>query len=757
MRTTVSRRASPRTGVCLASALLIGAALAACDSSYGERDPKTGVPTLPYPGSPREAAFVQGRADGAGRLSAALTATTTCAEVASALEAQLKAAVAAATQDAFAAAWLAHDRCRLAFPWEGRGTGGGGWSSDAGAAGSPSASYSPADESSRAASDAPAHSETNTQVAGVDEADIVKTDGIYLYAVTGNVLRVIKAWPAHETRVTGTVLVEGSAKKLFLEGDRLVLYSSIPPRTTSGELDSGPYGGRYGYGGAGECTYGYDCVPTGDGQATRISVFDLSQPDKPELVREIELSGSLLAARRIGGTVYTVVTEPAHLPAPNQAAQLHPDGLNDVCSATKAELYEAYKELLARNLEEVRAITPDDVFPHAKDSAGESPFGSCAGFYRASVNDGQQFTSIISLDLEQQTPLQATTILSPPGVVYSSSDALYLAVPHRRASAGWYEGLDGHDDATAIHKFALKGAEQTGADYSASGVIKGRILNQFALDEHEAHLRVASTTGHIGGGEDSAYNTLTVLGERAGRLELVGVLDKLAPTEDIRSVRFDGDRGYVVTFKKTDPLFVLDLAKPAAPRVLGELKIPGFSTYMHKMDDTHLLTIGYDADDQGSFAWFTGVMLQIFDVSEPTQPRLKFKHVIGTRGSSSEALTNHLAFSYYAPKNILSLPMTICEDSAGGGSYGMDLTFSGLMVFDVTTSAGFSLRGKVSHPLPEHAGCHNWWTQASSQVKRSLVIDNYVYSLSDSQLKVNDLDNLVPDLATVPLEEAPPL
>ncbi len=246
-----------------------------------------------------------------------------------------------------------------------------------------------------------------------------------------------------------------------------------------------------------------------------------------------------------------------------------------------------------------------------------------------------------------------------------------------------------------------------------------------------------------------------------------GLLDKLAPTEDIRSVRFDGDKGYVVTFKKTDPLFVIDLEDPTAPAVLGELKIPGFSTYMQKMDDHHILTIGYGGDEQGSFAWFEGVMLQIFDVADPTDPQLKFKHVIGTRGSSSEALNNHLAFTYYAPKDIVAIPITVCEESQGGGSYGMNMTFSGLMVFNVTTAAGFSLRGQVPFPAADaqpdpygdpwadpYAGnmCTNWWTQASSEVKRSLIIDNFVYSISPTTLKVNDLDDLAVDLVSLPLQ-----
>jgi len=172
-------------------------------------------------------------------------------------------------------------------------------------------------------------------------------------------------------------------------------------------------------------------------------------------------------------------------------------------------------------------------------------------------------------------------------------------------------------------------------------------------------------------------------------------MENIAPTEDIRSVRFDGDRGFIVTFKKTDPLFVLDLSDPRAPAMMGELKIPGFSTYMHMMDPTHLLTIGYDADDQGDFAWFAGVRLQIFDVTNMADPKLLHYHVIGTRGSSSEALTNQLAFTYF--NNMLSLPMTICEGGSGG-SYGTNMTFNGLIVYVWASSRSSSSLSAVIEP-----------------------------------------------------------
>jgi len=315
--------------------------------------------------------------------------------------------------------------------------------------------------------------------------------------------------------------------------------------------------------------------------------------------------------------------------------------------------------------------------------------------------------------------------------------------------------MQGEKQASTVHKFRI-GATPTLTGYEASGIVKGRVLNQFALDENEGHLRVATTTGHAPAPE--THSTMNVLKRNGSKLELTGKVDNIAPSEDIRSVRFDGSRGYIVTFKKTDPLYVFDLGNPSAPAITGELKIPGFSTYMHMMDASHLLTIGYDADDQGSFAWFTGVRLQIFDVSDMKNPKLDHVEIIGTRGSSSEALTNPLAFTYFAPKSVLALPMTICEGGSSGGGYGTNMTFAGLIVYDTTAGGGFKLKGKVPHPQSssgngyDSSACSNWWTQAQSEVKRSVVMDDFVYSISQKRVKVNGLGNLASDIAEVSLE-----
>jgi hypothetical protein len=236
--------------------------------------------------------------------------------------------------------------------------------------------------------------------------------------------------------------------------------------------------------------------------------------------------------------------------------------------------------------------------------------------------------------------LSAATIVGKPGAVCASPEALYVATRHYRSQVqDWYfEESDVHE-ATSIDKFALQ-PESTFVRYVGSGVAKGRVLNQFSMDEYRGNLRIATTTGRVP--DPDVHSTVTVLTEQDGRLVRVGMVDGIAPTEDIRSVRYDRDVGYVVTFEKTDPLFVLDLSHPEQPTLRGELHIPGYSTYLHLMDEVHLLTMGYGAEDQGDFAWFSGLQLQVINVADLDAPILLHRETIGTRGSTSDAATNHL-------------------------------------------------------------------------------------------------------------------
>jgi uncharacterized secreted protein with C-terminal beta-propeller domain len=366
---------------------------------------------------------------------------------------------------------------------------------------------------------------------------------------------------------------------------------------------------------------------------------------------------------------------------------------------------------------------------------------------------GGSFVSLNAFDLTKLESQTRTILASSPGYVYSSPTALYMAVDRTYEndySSGSYYSYSYYQPTDSfVHKFTLNGADTS---YVGSVTLPGHILNQFAMDENNGVLRVASTKGWVP--DPTVTSSLTTFSEQSGKFAQLGQIGGIAPQEDIRSVRFDGDRGFVVTFKKTDPLFVFDLSDPAQPKKLGELQIPGFSTYMQRLDANHLLAIGFTADDQGFFAYFNGIQIQIFDVTDLANPVLAWKTVIGTRGSNSEALTNHLAFNYFAPKKMLALPMTVCE-GGGNGVYGNNLTFAGLMVFDISLDTGIIEHGRLPFLDPStvsaSANCDQWWADSKSLVKRSIFMDDWVYGLSDAQLRVAALSNMSSVLQSLPL------
>jgi hypothetical protein len=561
---------------------------------------------------------------------------------------------------------------------------------------------------------------TNNQVVGVDEADIVKTDGKYVYFATNGALRIVEAL---DPRVVSVTKIPGTVRDLFVEGDRAVVYASI------GRVKKA-------------CTYGYDCAFGGDGSTTQVLVFDVANRFEPKLTRKLELSGSLIAARRIGGAVHTVVAD-GDMPGPGY--DLWPADYQ-TCGSPEAVVRAKFAKLKADNEQKLRAKVD---FPTLRDGGVAQPL--CSSLLRTAIRDGQSFTTVVSFDLSDDKSAPTTaTIQSRPGAVFASNNALYLSVVHQRknaAAAGnrWYSAYSTVDEASEIHKFTI-GQKPRETRYVGSGVVPGHVLNQFAMDEWYGYLRVATTRGRVP--DPKVESAVSILAESTGgNLARVGAIEKIAPGEDIRAVRFDDDRGYIVTFKKTDPLFVIDLYQPAHPAILGELKIPGFSTYLHRIDPEHLLSIGFDANDHGDFAYFDGVILQLFDVKKPTEPKLVHKEKIGTRGSSSEAATDHLAFNYFADRGLLAIPMTICE-GGGDGRNGDMLAFSGLLVYDVDIEKGFTRLGGVDHGA-KGASCSTWWSNATSAVKRSVFLDDLVYSIAGDRAKVQRMSQFGKDVADI--------
>ncbi len=556
-------------------------------------------------------------------------------------------------------------------------------------------------------------SRTNSQVQGVDEADIVKTDGRYLYLALNGALRIVATKPPN---LVSTIKLPGIARELLVQGDRAAVFVS------------------HGTARRQRCTYGYDCTISGDGRPASLFIYDIKDRKRPILVRWLEFSSSLVAARSIGSTVHAVVTAAATNPPERYSTW--PEFMPR-CGVSES-LVELQLRLLERKNEELIRRAPQWHLPALRDNGVDQPL--CEGLFTTSADQKSAFTTVVSVDIsEDQTPVRSATIRSNPGPVYVAPKSVYMATsrdPEPSSTAG-----------TQLHRFEI-GERVDLTRYLGSGVIPGRVLNQLSMDEWRGNLRVASTVGRVP--SRNVENVLSILSPTSsGNLDRVGAVQHLAPGEDIRSVKFDGPRAYVVTFKKTDPLFVLDLERPEAPRLLGELKIPGFSTYMHRIDPTHLFSIGFEANDRGNFALFDGVALQLFDVSDPVRPRLLHKELIGTRGTSSEAATDHLAFNYFPEKNLVGVPMTICE-GGGQGRVGRAVTFSGLLVYRVSTEEGFRRLGGISHGTSGQS-CGTWWSRSTSRVKRSVFIDDLVVSIASDRVKIQRSDALGRDVADINL------
>ncbi|KYF63985.1 beta-propeller domain-containing protein [Sorangium cellulosum] len=668
----------------------------------------------------------------------------------------------------------------------------------------------------------PTHSDTNTQVAGVDEADIVKTDGNNLYVLHGQSFYTLTAWPASSLAVGSSLAIEGQPHEMFVADDKVVVYSAVnapsiyeragveprpsyydyvliggvavggvatpvpgggvpdmgdtppdapasdaggaPTPPSDGGSDAPASGGDPGADepasdgapdapdapadappesdpeGASPPPPGEPVAPEVYAPLTKLTVLSLAG-GAPSVVKELYFEGGYASARRAGEDVRTVLTGGAHGPA----LAYWPESLVEYPETAEAWAA-AFEQLRAENAALIEAAPLSTWLPYRFEKEGDTVTelgASCADFYVPEAGTTSYgLTQIESIDLGDLDEAPASTsIIGATDTVYSSHDALYVA------ARGWQEpaspGAPGEarvsSDVTHLHKFDLT-ADPSQPRYVASGSVPGHILNQFSLDEHNGKLRVATTAIVPAEPRWTTSNSVFVLEAQGSELARVGAVTDLAPGEQIRSARFFGDRGYVVTFLQVDPLFVLDLADPAAPSVTGELKIPGFSEYLHPLDDGHLLAIGRDADADGRV---TGLALQIFDVTDPSAPAQLHKETIDGPYASSAAEYDHKAFTYYGEHGVLAFPLVSYDAETGAIS-------STLELFNVDIADGFSRLGAVDHsgfftPTPD---CYYY---GGANVWRGLFIEDHVYSISNGGVLVNALDDLATPVASVAL------
>ena len=598
------------------------------------------------------------------------------------------------------------------------------------------------------------YSKTNIQVEGVDEADIVKTDGEYIYIVSGGNLTIVKAYPPEEARVLSKISLTGGIAGIFVNSDKLAVFEteygvyplyegeivydvsiSSAEVTESAEVDETPSAPSQTDGSTGKddddenrtSTNGSEPVNGStpeqpskiepiayDPPTTSIKVYDISDRANPVLTRSFSVDGDYVSSRMIGDYVYVISTQ------------------YTVFIETDVFLPRVHSD------NETEAILPDDIY-----------------YYNMS-DSSYSFTSIIALNIQNdaQAPTHETILMGAGSTIYVSQSNIYLTFPNH----AWQEN---ETMKTSVQRVKI---DEQSITFAAQGEVPGYILNQFSMDEHNGHFRIATTvyrytwrtfSDELALEEAQDMNNVYVLDMN---LNIVGELEDLAPGEQIYSARFMGDRLYMVTFRNIDPLFVIDLSNPTAPTVLGQLKVTGYSGYLHPYDENHIIGIGKETeyDAEADFAWYQGVKISLFDVSDVSNPVEIAKYEIGDRGTDSPILYDHKALLFDAEKNLLVIPVLVAEmdptqyeGDVPDWAYG-ESVWQGAYVLDISLD-GLTLRGRITH-IEDNADMtkRDYYYSYYYTVQRSLYIENVLYTISSMKVKMNNLETLA-EINTVEL------
>ncbi|MCK2239657.1 MULTISPECIES: beta-propeller domain-containing protein [unclassified Crossiella] len=536
------------------------------------------------------------------------------------------------------------------------------------------------------------HSTTNRHEAGADEPDLVKSDGKRLVSIVDGKLRVIDL---ASNKATGVLeLPGGPATQLLTHGDRaLVLTSGV----SHAEPRSYPKGDW----------------PSG---SAKLVLVDLS--GTPKTVGSLDVDGSYVDSRQVGGVARVVIRSMPKLKF------AYPDGTLNAEAA------------LRRNQDIVRDSAIGDWLPRYRldGEAGkaEGQLVDCARVNHPAKFSGASMLTVLTLPLDK--PLgngDPVTVAADGNTVYGNEKSLYVADdqwPRAVPLRGGAEVAPEPQPRTQVHQFSVDGSAPP--KYLASGSVPGALLNQYSLSEHNGNLRIATTTNR-GGAQPrqvpDSQSAVTVLARQGDKLTEIGKLDGLGKGERIYAVRFYGDTAYVVTFRQTDPLYTVDLRDPRRPRAVGELKITGYSAYLHMAGPGKLIGVGQEASDQGRVL---GTQVSLFDVSDQSNPRRLAQHHLP--GAFSEAEFDPHAFLYWQQTGLLVLPVSRGW-AAPRGDRAMPPA-GGALVLRIGDGNVTQL-GQVAHPQDRSAG-------SDATVRRSLVAAGSLWTLSSAGIKRQDLTTL---------------
>jgi inhibitor of cysteine peptidase len=614
------------------------------------------------------------------------------------------------------------------------------------------------------------YSSTNVQIAGVDEGDIIKTDGKYIYAVSGDEVVIIDAYPAFNAKEISRIKLDSSPDGIYINGDRLAVYGQNYNIYNAKEYES--------------------ILPRRSSNYSFLKIFDISDRSNLKQTRSFDFEGQLVNSRMIGDYVYVVTSNYNYyayddkFPVPmmlenGNVITIDPNiSVDKKCAKCISPNvyyfdipYRSYNftTISSLNIKNDSEKVNSEVY--LLDGQQNSMFVSQNNIYitfnkQVSV---EELTMDITMDMLKEyiypkmsesdkeiiAKIEKTDndVLAPKEKyqkiimlmmkyenMFEDREDEFEKEMEKRVKQK-YEDISKELEKTVIHKIEIKNGS---LEYKTFGEVTGRVLNQFSMDESGGYFRIATTRSRdwsrFNNDNSQSYSNIYVLDTD---MKIVGKVEELAKGEQIYSVRFMQNRAYMVTFKQTDPLFVIDLSNPTKPQVLGELKVPGFSSYLHPYDETTLIGLGKESDDSGRI--IGGIKLSLFDVSNVSNPTEIDKYVLGDRNSDSIAINEHKAFLFSKDKNLLAIPASMQEgiiEIQEGISFEENIKimppirkyFNGVAVFNISKK-GFELKGKIDHS--DENSAYSW-----NNVSRSLYIDDVLYSLSNKYLKVNLLNTL---------------
>lgn len=558
------------------------------------------------------------------------------------------------------------------------------------------------------------HSETNVQVQGVDEGDNVKTDGQYIYSIQSGQVRIIRAYPADTMASVATLKFDTgfSPIELYLQGDLLIVVgtgwqaknddSEVPVLQENGLAKIAIW------------------APYGESR-TIARVYNIADRANPVMQREIAFTGDYLSSRRIGDSVYLI-------------GRKYPSYYLSYFSGAKIQSHSL-------------RMTRDNVLPHISDSAIEN-----GEEHTLPLTDLYYFPNFVEPDYVVVAGFRLNALneaadikvyLGGGDITYASNKNLYL-------SAADYSNMAADPSVTApvthLYKFAL---DNGGINFQTVGEVPGTVLNSFAMDEHNDYFRIATTVDQwTQSGDNGNLQTWNNLYTLDSDMKIAGRLEHLAEGERIYSARFIGDRSYLVTFRQTDPLFVIDLSVPDAPKVLGELKIPGFSNYLHPYDENHLLGFGQDTEETDTGVVTKGMKLALFDVTDVEKPTQMHSLSIGAQGTYSPLMYDHKALLFDKKRGLLGFPISETEQKPGE-EWPSEI-FQGAHLYKISLADGFQKQAAISHQ--ESGQSYDW----NHYIQRLLTIGEQLYTLSETRVQANDLAAFKQTgVVDFPIEEAP--